>query len=209
MRAAIPLGLLGALCGVTSPLASQPTWSGQLTVGYTTGLDPHYGDGSIGATGRLWTSLSPTLGLGLEAGIHRLGNTTTRIADFNGQPGAIYREDYARTLMHGTGLIRLRAPSGSIRPYGIGGVGAYGIRIRDQIEVTDPQGNRVPFYDFFQVRTDTKPGFTLGAGLELPGLAGPLVVGVEARWHGVLGGFPASLRTADFVSIGLTAGFGL
>ena len=58
----------------------------------------------------------------------------------------------------------------------------------------------MPFYDFLQVTIDTKPGVTLGVGLELARARG---LGVHARWHGVLGGFPTTLRTANYLSVGV------
>ena len=196
--------LVGMVSEAPAQASNPKRWTPFLGLDYAV-VSASDGQGSVGGSAGVFIRAARLVELGLDAGLHGLGASATVIPDFDGQPGAVYREDYHRRLWHLTGQLRVGAASGAVRPYAAAGVGVYGLRVDDRIVVTDPGGNRVPFYDFHQVWTDTKPGLTAAAGVELPRLVGRLALDLSVRWHGVLGGLPVELRTADYVMVGVGA----
>ncbi len=71
--------------------------------------------------------------------------------------------DYDRSAWHLTAMLRLRSPTGSVRPYGLAGLGIYALRQDGE--------------DF------VAPGLNLGTGLELHPGDGPLGLSAGARFH--------------------------
>lgn len=210
----VPLRLLliclvcAVLSGVGPGATAQNPWSAIATVGYSRGLGEIGGNGSVGAVAGAFRRLPGGGGfrVGAELGHHRLGTSTTVIPNFNNQPGATYTEDYSWAIWQVAAAARWQPPGAGVRPHVVVGLGAYIARTRDVIVVRDAAGNRIPFYDFFETRSEAKPGFNLGAGLMFPGRVGPLSIGLEARWHGILGVGPGSVGVSDLFAVGVAAG---
>jgi hypothetical protein len=194
--------------GLTVTAQAQSDWSAFGSIGYSTGIQGDLGGrGSLGGTAGLYHSISRNVELGVEAGHHRFGTETTLIVNFNG--AGVYREGFSRSLWQADGMVRIRAPGRSIQPYAAAGVGVYHVRVRDRIEVRDAQGNRVPFYDFLQYNSETKPGLVLGAGFELPRALGAFSPGAHFRWHRILVVGPGRVNFGDFLALSLGLSFKL
>jgi hypothetical protein len=71
--------------------------------------------------------------------------------------------EYRRSAWHFAGMLRLRAPRGSIRPYGLAGIGVYAL---DQ--------DRENF---------VAPGLNVGTGIDFYPRNGRLGIGASARLH--------------------------
>ncbi len=185
----------------------QASWAGSATLGYSTGIGPDFGGGSsVGFTAGLFRVRSSRFALGLEAGYSRLGGTTSDSRDFAG-PGSLLSEEFNWSVAHAAAVARFALARSSIRPVGILGVGLYMPRSRDEIKGWDGNGVRIPFYDFFETRSEIKPGASVGLAVEFPDALGSLTIGAEARWHAVFTIGPGGVATADFATIAVGVGF--
>ena len=156
---------------------AQGPWSGGLYGGYATGLDN--GDlthGSFSFTGDVFPQAHRTLSLGAEAGYAQHESRSEVVLDV----GTV---EYRRSAWHLTGVARLQAPKGNLRPFAALGLGLYGLRQDGE--------------DFLA------PGLNVGGGLEVHPNGRPLGVGLGARLH--LAGRPRgdALSGAGFLTLGL------
>ncbi|MGE0440495.1 MAG: hypothetical protein AB7L66_00525 [Gemmatimonadales bacterium] len=166
---------------------------------------------ALGRTGSNWGAggalalihQGSNLGFGVEAGYQGFGTETVLIQDFNLEPGAVLQEDVSRSHLRAVGLVRFQAGTGRVRPYFLGGAGVYLARFRDRIEVRDPAGQRVPFYDFYGTGHDLKPGFTGGVGLALHRTGRGPAVALEGRWHGIVALGEDGFESANFLTFGV------
>jgi hypothetical protein len=145
---------------------AQSSWSGALSGGYVTGVDNgdfSHGSGAL-ALG-VFGGGGGTLGFGAEVGYDHHENWSEVVEGLN-------TVEYDRSAWHLTAMLRLRSLSGSVRPYGLAGLGVYGLR----------QDND----DFLA------PGLNLGTGLEFHPGEGPLGLSAGARFH--LAGRPSDER---------------
>jgi hypothetical protein len=159
----------------SQPAFAQSQWSGSIYGGYATGLDnSDYDHGSIALALGLFNRAERKLGFGLEVGYDHHEDRTDVV------PG-LGTLEYDRSAWHLTGMLRIRSPRGSIRPYGLAGIGVYGLR---------QDGD-----NFFA------PGVNLGGGLELHPGDGPVGVSAGARLH--LAGRPADdvLQGAGYLAL--------
>lgn len=176
-----------ALWGIlASPASAQVPWSGALSVGFAGPLHGFTGaGGSAGATAGVFRRVQPYTQVGLEAGYHRLGSSSTVIHDFS-EPGGLYVEDFSGAVWTADLAVRFTFPSEGFRPYVLAGAGASVARSTDRIRVTDASGAPVPRYDFDQTRHSTHASATAAMGLDFPDVLGSVDVGIEARWYGLL-----------------------
>ena len=151
--------LLVALGAFSRSASAQSPWSGAISGGYATGLDnSDFTHGSVALALALFGRGGRNLGFGAEVGYDHHENRTDVLPGFG-------RFEYDRSAWHLTAMLRLRSPRGSIRPYGLAGLGIYALRQDGE--------------DFFA------PGVNLGTGLEYhPGEGdGPIGLTVGARLH--------------------------
>ena len=170
------LWLLFVALGAFSRSASaQSPWSGTIAGGYATGLDNgDFTHGSVAVALGLFADAGRNLGFGAEVGYDHHENRSEVLAGFG-------RFEYDRSAWHLTAMLRLRLPRGSIRPYGLAGLGVYALREFGE--------------DFFA------PGINLGTGLEFHPSDGPIGLTVGARLH--LAGRPRDdvLAGAGFLAL--------
>jgi outer membrane protein with beta-barrel domain len=135
----------------------QSPWSAALNVGYATGVDnSDFTHGSFGLTGDIFRQVGRTLGVGAEAGYHRYESRSEVVI-------GIGTTENRRSAWHLAGTVRVRRPDGRVRPYGLAGVGLYGLRENGD--------------DF------VAPGLNAGGGLEFHPGGGPFGIGVSTRFH--------------------------
>jgi opacity protein-like surface antigen len=116
-------------------------------------------DGSFAARANLLYQATPVIGVGGELGYHKFGSEDV---DFGGGPVEV-----SSSMWQFTPTVKAQSITGSIRPYGIGGLGMYSFRV--SVDGTS--------------ESDTNFGFNLGGGAEFG--TGPTTFGVEARWHSI------------------------
>ena len=179
----------------------QRSWAGLMTGGYSTGVGSNFGGGSsVGFSAGLYRVRSSTSKLGFEVGYDRLGGYRNIHLDIRG-PGTLQIEKFNWSVLRAAAAARFQPAWSSIRPVGIVGFGAYMVRTRDDIEAFDANGVAMPMYRFLQIRTQIRPGATVGLGVELPHVLGGWTLGAEARWHGVF-----DLGVASFATIAVSVG---
>lgn len=170
------LGLVFLGLGTFSKSApAQSSWSGALSGGYVTGVDnSDFSHGSVALGLGVFRGGGGKLGFGAEVGYDHQENRSEVVEGL----GTV---EYDRSAWHLTAMLRLRSPSGSVRPYGVAGLGVYALR----------QDNE----DF------VAPGLNLGTGLEFHPGEGPLGLSAGARFH--LAGRPAdgTLEGAGFLAL--------
>ncbi len=185
----------------------QKSWAALMTGGYSTAMGGDFGGGSsVGFAAGLYRMRSPIFKLGFEAGYDRLGGYTNTYFDIHG-PGISQIEKFNWSVLRATAVARVQPAWSSIRPVGILGFGAYMVRTRDDIEAFDPDGVAIPMYKFFEIRTKTRPGATVGLAVELPHALGRWTVGAEARWHGLFDLGPGGVAMGNFATIAVSVGF--
>ena len=153
---------------------AQSSWSGALSGGYATGVDnSDFSHGSGALALGVFHGGGGTLGFCADVGYDHHENRSEVVQ------GRTF--DYDQSAWHLTAMLRLRSPSGSVRPYGLAGLGVYALR----------QDNE----DF------VAPGLNLGAGLEVHPGEGPLGLSAGARFH--LAGRPTddTLAGAGFLAL--------
>src|SRR5262249_31572286 len=100
--------------------------------------------------------------------------------------------DINQSVYHFTAQVRARGVQGSLRPYGTGGLGLYGLHASDNV-ASD---------------TRTKFGFNIGAGISHKFPDSGTGLGLEARWHmvpsGVVNTSTGEQSTLDMLTV--TAG---
>jgi hypothetical protein len=182
----------GGLAGQTAK------WTGSLDAGYSKGLgDAFGGQGAFSAHVAGYRTVGPAGALGLELGYTRFSSLVSIIPDIYG-PGSLQQEDFRRSLWTATASLRTRVGQGMWRPYGGVGLGAYLVRVQDQIVTTDAAGVPIPGLQFEQTASEVKPGANVLLGLERARLFGRAGLGVQARWDGVVAeGF------ANVISVGV------
>ena len=136
--------------------ADPTTWSGSLYAGYAKMMETGAPNGSLGFRGNGFAMVDPVIGIGAEVGYSWLGTTNL------GTLG-----DLKQSVYHATANIRARGVTGSMRPYGIGGLGLYGLH------ASDNSGSA----------TTSKFGFNLGGGVQHRFPDSSTSLGIEARWH--------------------------
>src|SRR5512147_120845 len=105
---------------------AQPTSKWLPSIGFTlnTALgrsETNWGPGGTAALLRR----SGRFAFGAEVGYQGFGTEVSRIDDFNNQPGSVYLEEFRRSMFRLAALARVDVGSGRVRPYLIGGGGAY------------------------------------------------------------------------------------
>src|SRR5687768_7361075 len=118
MKSILKLSLIAmaALALFAAPSAAQGTMSTSLYGGYANMTGEGSPDGSFGVRGNLLWEVSPVIGVGPELGYYSLGSIdiTTPTPD-----------EMSFSAIQGTGQIRVRGVTGTMRPYGMGGLGMY------------------------------------------------------------------------------------
>ena len=142
-------------------------WTKTVQLGYSTMTEDGAPSGSIGGHAGMFAQLHSVIGIGAEAGYHRLGSTTVDLG--GGNTG-----DATWSTWRFTGNVMARGITGPFRPYAIGGAGIYPVRFA--VDSATLGSNST---------TETKFGFNLGAGATFGAPASPVNFGVEARWHSV------------------------
>jgi Outer membrane protein beta-barrel domain len=179
------LGLVLVGLGTFSESApAQSSWSGALSGGYATGVDnSDFSHGSGALALAVFRGGGGKLQFGAEVGYdhHESWSEVVQGRTF----------DYDQSAWHLAAMLRLRSPSGSVRPYGLVGLGVYALRVGAQVTGTTGQDNE----DF------VAPGLNLGTGLEFHPGDGPLGLSAGARFH--LAGRPANdaLGGAGFLAL--------
>lgn len=199
-----PLAGLGAcLTLIAGPIAAQSgsRWSPAIGVGVNTALGRPSRNHGPGVSVSLLHG-SGRFRFGAEVGYQGLGTEVSRIENFDNQPGAVYREEFSRSMLRLAALVQFEASRGRLRPYLVAGAGGYDGRFRDRIRVTDGNGQPVPFYDFDGSGSDVKAGLTAGVGVVLTRPGRRMAFGIEGRWHGILDVTEDGFGTADFLSVG-------
>jgi hypothetical protein len=142
---------------ISQSAQAQSTWSGSIAGGYATGLDNNdYSHGSVALALDVFRQSARKLSWGAELGYSLHENRSEVIPGL----GTI---EYRRSAWHFAGMLRLRAPRGSIRPYGLAGIGVYAL---DQ--------DRENF---------VAPGLNVGTGIDFYPRNGRLGIGASARLH--------------------------
>ena len=137
--------------------SAQSPWSGAISGGYATGLDN--GDlthGSVALALGFFGGSGGSVAFGGEVGYDQHENWTEVVVD-----GFPFEHD--RSAWHLTAMLRFRSAEGSIRPYGLAGLGVYVLR---------HEGD-----DFLA------PGINVGTGLEFHPSDGPIGITLGARLH--------------------------
>jgi hypothetical protein len=140
----------------TAAHAGPPSYS--LYAGYGKMTNSGAPSGDFAFRGNAFMMMNPVIGLGAEGGYAWLGSTATNDPVIG---------DVKQNVYHFTANIRARGVQGSLRPYGIGGLGLYGLHASDNL-TSD---------------TSTKFGFNIGAGLSHKFPDSNTGLGLEARWH--------------------------
>jgi opacity protein-like surface antigen len=174
MKRTKTVGLL-ALLGIAlmcMPAAADPmTWSGSLYGGYAKMQEDEAPGGSFGIRGNMFATMSPVIGLGAELGYHGFGTETYDI-------GGGETLDLSASTIQATAQMRARGVNGTVRPYGMFGLGMYSLKVTAEtggVEASESEG---------------KFGFNLGAGLQfMPNPTKTMSFGVEARWHSIMDGW--------------------
>src|SRR5262245_8916082 len=157
---ALALCVAGALFASVADAGGPPSMS--LYAGYGKMMEDGAPGGSFAFRGNAFMMMDPVIGLGAELGYTWLG--TEEISPALG--------DLDQSVYHITANIRAPGATGNIRPYGIGGLGLYGLHA---------SGGGIS-------ETDTKFGFNLGGGLMHRFADSGTGLGIEARWHMVPSG---------------------
>ena len=123
-------------------------------------------DGSFAGRVNLLYQATPVIGVGMEVGYHKFGSMDSDMG------GGVTLETSSNTWQF-TPTVKAQSVQGSIRPYGIGGLGFYNSSF--SMEASDGS------VDASDSSTDF--GFNLGAGAEFG--TGPTTFGVETRWHSI------------------------
>ncbi|HEV8480713.1 MAG TPA: outer membrane beta-barrel protein [Candidatus Eisenbacteria bacterium] len=151
---AVALSVMGGLFA-TAAQAGPPSMMFQ--AGYGKMVEDGAPNGDLAFHGNAFMMANPVIGVGAEGGYAWLGSTATNTA-FG---------DIKTNVWHVTGNVRVRGVTGSIRPYGIGGLGVYGLH------ESDNTGSG----------SDTKFGFNIGGGLTHKFPDSSTGLSLEARWH--------------------------
>jgi len=160
---ALALCVAGGLFASGAEAGGPPSMS--LYAGYGKMMEDGGPDGSFAFRGNAFMMMDPVIGLGAELGYTWLG---TQPVD----PLVPALGDLDQSVYHITANIRARGMTGSIRPYGIGGLGLYGLHAS--------AGGASD--------TQTKFGFNLGGGIMHRFADSSTGLGIEARWHMVPNG---------------------
>lgn len=152
-----------ALVLIASPASAQSSmhWAGSLYGGYAKMTGDGSPDGSFGARGNLFAQFDPVIGVGAELGWYSLGSVETTVGPTT--------DDMDFSAFQATAQVRARGVNGTVRPYGTGGLGMYGLKSKFAGESD----------------SDTKFGFNLGGGMMFGSTANPVTFGVEGRWHSI------------------------
>lgn len=193
MKATKTILMLAAIAVIASavPAAAEGmTWAGSIFAGYAkTTKDIANGespDGSLGVRGNIFAMMHPVIGVGVEAGYHALGTleySTALPPTHPTNPDGTINTDIDFKSWQGTAQVIARGNTGTIRPYGTGGLGVYVLRNEIATEELDSGGNSIGTASADNNRT--KVGFNLGGGVQFRPSSGPIGFGVEGRWHEV------------------------
>ena len=161
-------------------------WTKTVQLGYSTMTEEGAPSGSFGGHAGLYAQMHQVIGVGVEAGYHKLGSQTV---DLGGGETA----DASWSAMRFTGNVMARGVTGPFRPYAVGGLGVYPIRLSVDSTTLGSASE-----------TETKFGFNLGAGATFGAPTSPVSFGVEGRWHSipsVLDDGTGSTSALDMVTI--------
>ena len=161
--------------------AGPPSYS--FYAGYGKMMEDGSPNGSFAFRANGFMMMDPVIGVGAEGGYTWLGSTPTNNPTFG---------DVQQNVYHFTANIRARGVQGSMRPYGIGGLGLYGLHASDNVSSD----------------TRTKFGFNIGAGISHKFPDSGTGLGLEARWHMVPNGVidTATLQESTLDVLTITAG---
>lgn len=122
LRFALLLLVASALPGGSA--FPQSPWSAAVNGGYATGVDNNdLTHGSFAVTGSVLRHAGRTLGVGAEVGYHQY-ERQSELVEF----GTL---EYRSSAWHAGGLLRVRSPTGRVRPYGAAGIALYGLARTD------------------------------------------------------------------------------
>ncbi len=143
-------------------------WTKSVQLGYSKMTEDGAPGGSIGGHAGLYAALHSVIHVGAEVGYHSLGSEEIAV------PGGTQKTSFSTWRF--TGDIMARGVTGTVRPYGVGGLGIYPLRGATEGPLGDASN------------TETKFGFHLGGGLMFQPPTSPVGFGAEARWHSVMNG---------------------
>ena len=175
---AVAVTVMGGLFA-TAAQAGPPSMS--FYAGYGKMMEDGAPNGNLAFHANAFMMANPVIGVGAEGGYAWLGSQTFA------QPIGELKQN----VWHFTGNVRVRGVQGSLRPYGIGGLGLYGLHVSDDAGSAN----------------DSKFGFNIGAGISHKFPDSSTGLGLEARWHMVPNGAVNGLgeeSTLDIMTI--TAG---
>ena len=121
LRFALLLLVASALPGGSA--FPQGSWSAAVNGGYATGVDNDFTHGSFAVTGSVLRQVGRTLGVGAEVGYQQYERQSELV-----ELGTL---EYRSSAWHAGGLLRVRSPTGRVRPYGAAGIALYGLARTD------------------------------------------------------------------------------
>ena len=180
MLKTVILGIAGVAL-VVVPASAQMNLTGSAYLGFTKMMEEDAPDGSFGGRVNGFAMVHPAIGIGAEVGHLGLGSF-----EFGADEVSISSWQFTPSVM-------ARGIAGPVRPYAIGGAGAYLLRVSETLSGTTTSS------------TETKFGFNLGGGLNFkPTPAGIVSFGIEGRYHVVPGiddGDTGETTSLDVLSI--------
>src|SRR5690606_8510354 len=114
--------LAGCFLVAGAEAQERSRWAPGLSAGVGTTLEVDDAPWGFGITGE-FLRRSGRFSIGAELGYQGLGTSTTRIENFDNQPGWVLIEDFSRALVRIGALARYDLGSGAIRPYLTAGAG--------------------------------------------------------------------------------------
>lgn len=168
-KAVLCAGLVAvALTGFAAGASAQTSWMKTVQLGYAKMSEDGAPSGSIGGHAGLYAGVHSVLGVGGELGYHSLGSEDVAV------PGGT--QTTSASTWRATGSVIARGTTGTVRPFAVGGLGAYSLRGSTEGPLGDASDSEMKF------------GFNLGAGLMFKGPSSPVGFGAEARWHSIMSG---------------------
>jgi hypothetical protein len=155
--------LVATLVCSTSASAKDMSWS--IYGGMSNPTGEGSPDGSFGVRANGFYMTTPVIGVGAEVGYHKFGTMEEDLGGGNTM-------SFSSNVWQFTPAVKAQGVTGTVRPYGIGGLGMYSMK--GTLEMTGFPS---------ESETSTDFGFNLGAGAEFG--TGPTTFGVEARWHSI------------------------
>lgn len=157
--------LVATLVCSSSAMAKDMSWS--IYGGMSNPTGETSPDAGFGVRANGFYMATPVIGVGAEVGYHKFG---TMDLDFGGGVTG----ELSSNVWQFTPAVKAQGVTGTVRPYGIGGLGMYNMKGTLSYSDATPE----------ESESNTDFGFNLGAGAEFG--TGPTTFGVEARWHSIM-----------------------